>query len=562
MAISHKRLFVYGLLGGLLGAAIVVPATQRLKSSRAEEGGEEPPAEVQLMGVARDFQGSHPDFAVVPPLGLGHDAGVALLELSEERRPVFSDDGRRVLVPATDAVGRHVAPHRVTEAIPGTESTPGVIVNGLVSNNNSSRLDSYASVLGPYGGGNVFDDAIVVTNSTAKSMLRVLNTSDLLGSVMVGPGGDPDVVIETSPNSGITGERGVLTEAHAMPTLVEPGPLPPNSGELKVSEGTTTVTTDLHLDELKIDADGEVVIDGDVIILCEHECSIAGRGLRLTDGSTLELWSKGDFKCTGPCNVDGRPSRLQLYHLGTSPVEVLGVTADLAAQVYAPNATLTVRQKSEFYGTFVGESLDLDNNGQAHIDHVHYVCGSVLGTPASLGPDVSNGGVSSASSFDQWFHDLPGTNVSVGVPITLVRQPDGIYVFDDQTASVFSGLGGFYPIDDRMFGNEGPDGHNNYFTFAFKAKFTYDLAAAQWFKVLSDADVRVFIDDENYIDLGGVHGELEQRCDLAGMCLIDGEVYTLSFFFAHRRAGGARLRIETNIVFQPHAVFSITAQYD
>ena len=136
--------------------------------------------------------------------------------------------------------------------------------------------------------------------------------------------------------------------------------------------------------------------------------------------------------------------------------------------------------------------------------------------PATLDATDSNGAVTSADSFDEWFHDLPGVNLSIRDYITLRKQADDTYLFDDATHPEYSPLGGFFPIDGRLYGNEG-DTHNHHFTYTIRASFTYDASAAQFLESTADADVWVFVDDQLAIDLDHLGREVKSS-DFLGKC--------------------------------------------
>ncbi len=177
------------------------------------------------------------------------------------------------------------------------------------------------------------------------------------------------------------------------------------------------------------------------------------------------------------------------------------------------------------------------------------------------GPD--NGGIQSAESFGQWYRDEPGVNMSEPLTLTLIRQFDGTYVFDDELDPEYSELGGFFPIEDRLFGNPGgyPD-RNFHFTFELHGTFVYDGSAAQIFKFIGDDDVWVFINGELVIDIGGVHPAVEQYIDLDRLGLTDGETYRLDFFFAERHRTESNFRIVTNLELESVDPPSISAIFD
>ena len=183
---------------------------------------------------------------------------------------------------------------------------------------------------------------------------------------------------------------------------------------------------------------------------------------------------------------------------------------------------------------------------------------------------ASTGGVLSPESFDQWYNDIPGVNMSAPLTLTLVRQDDGKYVFDDSQDPLYSELRGFFPIEDdspaagtSLFGNPGgqPD-RNFHFTFELHLLFTYDAGGDQFFKFIGDDDVYVFVNNSLVIDLGGVHAAHDQYVDMSRLGLTDGEPYTIDFFFAERHRTQSNFRIETNLLLESAPIPTVTAAYD
>lgn len=162
---------------------------------------------------------------------------------------------------------------------------------------------------------------------------------------------------------------------------------------------------------------------------------------------------------------------------------------------------------------------------------------------------ASNGGLTSNERFSQWFRDTPGVNVSAPLPITLVWDEAGQkYVFDDRNDSLYSGRGGFFPINGELFGNTPGWPRNYHFTYELNTEFVYQRGSGQVFKFRGDDDVWVYIDGKLVIDIGGIHSAVEQVIELDRLnWLQDNKIYSLKFFFAERHTTQSNFRIETTI---------------
>lgn len=188
-----------------------------------------------------------------------------------------------------------------------------------------------------------------------------------------------------------------------------------------------------------------------------------------------------------------------------------------------------------------------------HSDHQDFE-GAALGLDLGiveplLGPDgkpvyashPSTPTTTGKESFDRWFHDVPGVNLSTQVPITLVSggEDPPVFRFDSQA---------FFPIDGQLFGNEG-NAHNYHFTVEMVVDFRY--RGGEVFSFRGDDDVFAFVNGHLAIDLGGVHSAEARSVDLdsvaADFGLTKGEVFSLALFFAERHTDGSSFRVETTI---------------
>jgi fibro-slime domain-containing protein len=173
------------------------------------------------------------------------------------------------------------------------------------------------------------------------------------------------------------------------------------------------------------------------------------------------------------------------------------------------------------------------------------------------------GSITSAASFAQWYDDVPGVNMSKPLSLTLLRDADGHYVFDDREDPLYTPLSGFFPIEGELFGNPGGTPNRNFhFTFELHMEFEYDAMVDQFFRFTGDDDVWVFINDRLVIDLGGVHSAKDQYVDLERLDLVHGETYVIDFFFAERHRTASNFRLETNLPVRTFGLPPVTAVFD
>ena len=147
--------------------------------------------------------------------------------------------------------------------------------------------------------------------------------------------------------------------------------------------------------------------------------------------------------------------------------------------------------------------------------------------------------VTSPATFDQWYRDVAGTNMTFSQPLVLSEDPPGTFTFEDLA---------FFPLDGIGFGDEG-NAHNFHFTTEIHGTFKY--RGGEIFTFTGDDDVFVFVNKQLGLDLGGVHGVETATIDFdaqaVALGITVGSVYQLDVFHAERHTVESNFRMTTTI---------------
>jgi hypothetical protein len=218
---------------------------------------------------------------------------------------------------------------------------------------NSALVDWYN-----YGVG---DEILKVgTNSTSSGAFIFRNSSTINGDVVVGAGGNPDVVIDDS-GATITGETRALREANVLPQITVPAWLAslPSSGTI---QNDATITNSGRYDSIDLKNNKILLIDGDINLYVTGEIVLGNSAqMQINDDASLILYLGGNFEGKNSSTVNNlthEAKRLQIYCLDGCENMVFKNSSDFYAAIYAPNAEVIMDNSADLYGAVVARSFE------------------------------------------------------------------------------------------------------------------------------------------------------------------------------------------------------------
>lgn len=487
---------------------------------------------------------------------------VAATVVAPDRELTIDDDGHlygafigRSTLVKRNGSGLHVDS---SNAIPTAENF-AFSVREKIEIDDDCIVDSFDSSVGPYGGANIGSSAWVSTNAYDKSdQVKVKNDSTINGTVLIGPNGDIDKVVDVDGDSTVTGGVGMLPAPRSVPVVTPPS-LGASVGDREYVSGIHFLSSDLRCKKLKLDSGAILKIIGERRVRVDDKVEMKdGSKIELEPGATLELYVKKDMKLEKNCEVNmntGDPRRVSIRRisLGKKGKVELKDGSRMCAWIQGAKTELKLDDESELFGTFIGRKASVKKKSKFHVDMVGLqACVAVDDTAGTRGVD-SSGGITSTATFGEWYRSVLGVNQSGAHQITLTKNVSGDWEYLDSE---------FYPIDDELLGNEG-DPHNYFFTYMLPSKFTYTECGNQFVEFEGGDGAWLFINRQLALDLGGVTSGERQFMELDRLGLEGGQEYEFHLFFAQRRAGSSVFRLRTNLELSTESMIpNVTAAYD
>lgn len=327
-----------------------------------------------------------------------------------------------------------------------------------------------------------------------------------------------------------------------MPVVTEPTLSVPFTDIFRRdTNGTSTLSTDVWCNIFTISNHHTLKIAGDITIIANTEFKLQNYArVELLPGARLTIYVKNTATIQDMCELNrpGDPNRVRIFNLGTTDLKIQN-QSHVYATLVSPSAGLQMKDGAHFYGKVTARTVAMQNQSGLHIDGIPSLCAIAIEDVAGLAGS-KGGAITDADSFTQWFNDAIGVNASKSHTVVMRDWGAGYEHRDDS----------FYPIDGKLYGNEG-QAHNGYFTYDVSAAFIYEACTNQVISFEGDDDCWIFIDNRLVIDLGGVQPGTPQAFEVDRLNLVDGETYSFRLFYAHRNTGQPRFNLRTTFELYP-----------
>ncbi len=290
----------------------------------------------------------------------------------EGEYPVIESIGKVSLPGSQELVARSTMV--VLEEIPSSLFDYAVFGGeGCVDLSSNSIIDSYDSSIGDYGGENMGFMGHLGTNATGYGCIDLGSNSEIYGNAISGAGSNPDIDIIIRGNAKIYGEINSLSEPKVMASILAPEGLAPMGDYYLDGESSDTISTSGEYASFRITSNAKVTITADVTLYITGLFSMSSNSqLEIADGVMVTIYLGGSFvqeSNTSINNLSNDPTRLMVFGTDSFTGEMeWNSSSSFWGAVYVPDADVRFCSNTDFFGSIISKSFNLNSNARIHYD--------------------------------------------------------------------------------------------------------------------------------------------------------------------------------------------------
>lgn len=209
----------------------------------------------------------------------------------------------------------------------------------------NANIDSFNSNTGSYNAASPGSNGDIATNSTSDGGITFTGNSTVRGDAIVGPGSDPDDVIDLGSHGNITGTSAAATEAAVYSA---PSTSTESSGAFSIAGSTnhTLAAGTYRYSSFSVGGTARVTATGPVRIFVDGNISLGGNGIT---------------------TYGNKAPNFLLFSTGSGSVSRSG-SAVFYGAIYAPNSAVTNSGSGAWYGAVVADTYTQNGSGALHFD--------------------------------------------------------------------------------------------------------------------------------------------------------------------------------------------------
>ena len=218
------------------------------------------------------------------------------------------------------------------------------------------------------------------TNSTAAGAIIAKTGVTIDGDIVVGVGGDPDVIINNTTEAAITGQTYPSLIKNKIPNIKVPKALVDMASSGSIT-AAGTISTSAKYDSINLAADpnkgATLTIDGNVQLYVTGDIKLGNSDvLEIVDKATnpnasLVIYLGGNLTTDNSGainNLTQDPKKLKIYGLDSCTIVDFKNSGSFYGAIYAPNADVHFYNSVTVYGAVVAKSFTQDVNANFFYD--------------------------------------------------------------------------------------------------------------------------------------------------------------------------------------------------
>lgn len=240
--------------------------------------------------------------------------------------------------------------------------------SGGITANRGFLSDSFDSSQGSYAATHTNSGGTIISNDTAVNTINIGGThsqpSYVYGDLVIGPGGDPNSAISTSPNVTVTGSKYAATTSLTLPQINATH----NSNDLNYSSGVNYLAGGTY-GNLRVRRGAQLILTGTQYAFHSITLQNSSALIIQSASSPVTIYVDGNISASGGAIQNDTQKANYLLIYASDDCSSVSLGDDTYAGVFARNATFSPSTNTDIYGAIAVKQVNGANNLRVHFDN-------------------------------------------------------------------------------------------------------------------------------------------------------------------------------------------------